>query len=336
VPFVVTLWLLVDDARRPSARVFWCVPLLAVWGNLHGSVVLGAVLVGLRGLDRAFSGRRGSGLALAALAPAALLVSPYGGSLVGYYHSTLFNPAFSSMLNEWEPPKLGALSWPFFLLAIGVVWLVGRSRTALTRYDRLALLVTVAAALGATRNVGWFALTALMLCPSAVEEAHPAPSTVHAGRSRLNAALAAVVALVLVALFAATVARPADWFTAPYPRAAAEAVERAAARAPQARIFADVRYADWLLWRYPKLSGRLAYDARFEVLSSPRISEIYNFNDAYGNSWRTAARGFRLLVLDRSVSAKPIREALREPGARLLYSGHGVAVIERPPAATRP
>jgi hypothetical protein len=327
--FALCLWLLVEDARRPSSRVFVCLPLLALWGNLHGSAVLGAGLVVLRGLDRAASGRRLSGLALTALAPAMLFVSPYGASLAGYYHHTLFNPAFSSMLNEWQPPKLGALSVPFFALAIGVVWLAGRSRLALTRYERLALLATLVAALSATRNIGWFAFAAIMLCPSALEEAMPARAAVHAGRSRANALAAAGTALVLAALLCATVARPASWFTEPYPAAAADAVARAAVRDPQAQIFADVHYADWLLWEHPKLAGRIAFDARFEVLPRRRIAQIYNFNDVYGSSWRPATRGFRILVLDRMVSAGPIAALLRETGARLLYSGHGVAVVER-------
>ena len=103
-----------------------------------------------------------------------LFVSPYGASLVGYYHHTLFNPAFSSMLNEWQPPKPGALTVPFFCLALGVVWLLGRSRSALVRFERLALLVTLVAALSATRNIGWFAFAAIMLVPSALEDAFPA------------------------------------------------------------------------------------------------------------------------------------------------------------------
>jgi hypothetical protein len=327
--FAVCLWLLVDDARRPSSRVFWCLPVLALWGNLHGSVVLGAGLVVLRGLERAAAGRRLSGLGLTLAAPAMLFVSPYGGSLVDYYHHTLFNPAFSSMLNEWQPPKLGALSVPFFALGIGVVWLVGRSRAALTRYERLALLATLVAALSATRNIGWFAFAAIMLCPSALEETFPSRAAAHAGRSRANALAAAGTAAALVALLGATVARPASWFTEPYPAAAADAVASAAALDPRAQIFADVHYADWLLWAHPGLSGRIAFDARFELLSSRRIAQIYNFNDVYGNSWRPATRGFRILVLDRTVSSAPIAALLREPGARLLYSGHGVAVVER-------
>ncbi len=328
--FVGCLWLAVSDARRPSPEIFLTLPLLAVWANLHGSVVLGAALVALRGLDRIAERRRGTGLALAALAPATLFVSPYAASLAGYYHHTLFNPAFSSMLNEWQPPRPGALTAPFFCLAIAVVWLAGRSRLALTRYERLAIFLTVAAALTATRNMGWFAFTALMLVPAAVEEAHPDRAETKPGLSRLNAAMAAATVGGLAVLLLVTVARPASWFTKLYPPEAAAAVAAAAAADPQARIYADVRYADWLLYEHPQLAGRIAFDARFELLSSRRIAQIYDFNDVYGASWPVATKGFRIVVLDRSVSRRPIRAILRRPGARTLYSGHGVAVLEVP------
>jgi len=329
LPFVACLWLLAEDARRPSSRVFWCLPLLAVWGNLHGSAALGAGLVALRGIDRARRGRRASGIALAVLAPAMLFVSPYGGSLAGYYHSTLFNSSFSSMLNEWQPPHWGVMAAPFFALAIGVAWLAGRSRIALGRFERLALLATLVAGLSANRNIGWFAFAAIMLCPAAVEEIAPDRAVVHLARSRANAIAAAAVLATLAALTVATVARPASWFTEPYPSAAANAVARAVAADPKARVYADVRYADWLLWQKPSLAGRLAFDARFELLSRYRIAEIFNFNNAFGASWQAATRGFRIVVLDRTVSARPLAGLLREPGSRLLYSGHGIAVVER-------
>ncbi len=34
--FVALAWLLVDDARRPSPRVFLVAPVLALWANVHG------------------------------------------------------------------------------------------------------------------------------------------------------------------------------------------------------------------------------------------------------------------------------------------------------------
>ena len=43
--FVAVTWLLVNDARAPSRRVFWTIPLLVLWANLHGTVTLGVLLV---------------------------------------------------------------------------------------------------------------------------------------------------------------------------------------------------------------------------------------------------------------------------------------------------
>ena len=53
--FVAVLWLLIADGR-PSRRVFAVLPLLALWANLHGSVVLGATLVALYGRGAARAG----------------------------------------------------------------------------------------------------------------------------------------------------------------------------------------------------------------------------------------------------------------------------------------
>ena len=327
--FAVCLWLLVDDARRPSSRVFWCLPLLAVWGNLHGSATLGAALVALRGIDRALKGaaplrnrprgtRPGHALRLA-VRRLALRLLPLDPP----------QPSLQLDAERVAAAKLGLMTAPFFLLAIGVAWLAGRSRLALTRFERIVLLVTLLAGLSATRNIGWFAFAAIMLCPSAVEEISPPRAAGHALRSRANAIAAAVTLAVLLALLAATVARPASWYTEPYPAAAGDAVALAAARDPGARVYADIKYADWLLWQHPQLAGRLAFDTRFEALSRLRIAEIYNFDSEFGASWRAATRGFRIVVLDRTVSARPIAGLLHEPGTRLVYSGHGVAVLER-------
>src|SRR3954451_18256960 len=48
--FTAVLWLVLADARHPSRRIFFTLPLLVLWANLHGSVLLGAMLVSLAGL----------------------------------------------------------------------------------------------------------------------------------------------------------------------------------------------------------------------------------------------------------------------------------------------
>src|SRR5215207_7924365 len=47
--FAAVFLLLLLDGRRPSSRVLLVLPLLALWANRHGSAVLGAALICLRG-----------------------------------------------------------------------------------------------------------------------------------------------------------------------------------------------------------------------------------------------------------------------------------------------
>src|SRR5207237_3938624 len=48
--FVGVLWLLLDDLRLRSRRVYLALPLLVLWANLHGSVIVGSALVSVYAL----------------------------------------------------------------------------------------------------------------------------------------------------------------------------------------------------------------------------------------------------------------------------------------------
>ena len=72
--FALVLGLLLADERRPSRRVLLVFPLLAVWANVHGSVVLGAGLVTLRGLVLLWEPLRARTARAAPLARAASLI----------------------------------------------------------------------------------------------------------------------------------------------------------------------------------------------------------------------------------------------------------------------
>jgi hypothetical protein len=319
--FCAVLWLLAT--RSLSWRlVAMLAALLALWANLHGAVVLGAALVALRGLVE-LGRRRLAGLALLAL-PLALLVSPYGLELVSYYRSTLLNPAFAAFVNEWQAPTLGLQTLPFF----GLLALTAALWRRLDRFELLALAATGLAGLRAERNVVWFAFAALILLPRALELRQAEGSR---RRSALNARLALLALAGLGAALGGTLARPATAFEREYPAAAADAV--AAAR--PARVFADVKYADWLLWREPQLRGRLAYDARFELLSRPQLIRIYDFAQPYSDAWRRASAGYDLLVLDARADRWPVRALLKQRGVRVLYRDAGLVVASRRPPQPR-
>ena len=333
--FAALLWLLASDGRRPSTRVWWCLPLLALWGNVHGSASLGAGLVVLRGLTILWESRArlrraapawARPIGLIAGAPLCLLATPYGLAILHYYRTTLFSPAFRKLVTEWGPvtnaPVVAAL---FFLTAAIVVWSFGRHRSQTTLWERAATLVLAAGAILAVRNVVWFNLAVLVVLPLSIDAAVRGGGARRRSHPRLNVALVAVATVALVAGAVASARRsPTERY---YPGAGLAAVRGAVAADPSLRVYADERYADWLLWRLPVLRGRVAYDARFELLSDAQLQAIADFKPEVGPGWRTIASGYRLLVLDGSWAATSRLE--HAPGARVLFDRDGMVVILR-------
>jgi hypothetical protein len=117
--FVVTLGLI--DAR--GKRIWWFVPIAAVWANLHGMVIIGVGLVALvaaaeslkaafrwPGADRAWAGRlwlvAGSGLI-------ATLANPRGPGLL--VHAASLVRTVGSLVTEWASPNFHELNGLIFL-----------------------------------------------------------------------------------------------------------------------------------------------------------------------------------------------------------------------------
>src|SRR5437764_4369568 len=230
--FVLLLWLLAEDSRRPSRRVLFALPIVVLWANIHGTAFLASALVALRGLsmllvrDRPLRARLPMAAVLTA-APALLLASPYGFSLVGYYHKLLLNPAFSKYVTEWAPTKLGIATAPFYLLALLAAWLAGRCRSRLTLFEQSALLVTLVLALLAIRSVVWFMLAALILLPAALDGVLSShwddPRYRH-----LNKLLALSAPLVCVWIVVGAFSHPSGWYTGEFPPAASDTGARLA------------------------------------------------------------------------------------------------------------
>jgi hypothetical protein len=330
--FVVLLWILAADSRRRSRRVFLAFPILVLWANVHGTAFLGAGLVALRGLtmllerDRPLRARIPTAVALLA-SPVLLLASPYGLQAVDYYHRLLLNPAFSHYVTEWAPTHLAIGTTPFYVLALLAAWLAGRCRSRLTLFEQGALLITLILAWLAVRSVAWFMLSALVLLPVALDGVltrqwdNP--------RYRLvNRLLAVPAPFICAYIVAGSFAHPASWYTRDYPPAAADAVARVAAADPGARVFANERYADWLVLQHPELRGRIAFDGRFELLTTKELRRIveYRLRIAGGTS---VTRGYELLVLDASAEKKLGKFLLASPSRHALYR-HDVLVIRQP------
>jgi hypothetical protein len=119
--FPLLLLLLESESRTPSPRIWLAVPLLAVWGNLHGGVLSGwALLACYLLLDRA---RRQLGLALGVLAAGvlALFANPTLWNTVAYYRGVLGNEAARRGVALWTPLRLGGVDL-FLIVAAAVLF----------------------------------------------------------------------------------------------------------------------------------------------------------------------------------------------------------------------
>jgi hypothetical protein len=320
--FVALTWLLLEDARAPSRRVFWAIPLLVVWANLHGSVTLGVLLVLLSVAADAWPRRRPTlrTSSLGVLAVASLFASPYAPHLAGYYRTVLFNGEFAKYLPDWMPTALAPATAAFYVLALGAVFVIARAPGTLTLFEKSALIVLLVLAIEATRGVTWFTLFALVVLPIGLRDMK-LPS-VSLGRGRAVVPVVAVVALVAL-VFAAS--RPASWFSRDYPSPAAQVVADAAGS--NRAVFANGAFSDWLLLKEPSLRGRIAYDARFEVLPDGRLADAAAVSIGRYDS-EAILRPFDVIVLRPEETE--LRETLSRTGLwRRIEAGSKVVVLRR-------
>jgi hypothetical protein len=322
--FAATLWLVLSDARKPSRRVFLTLPLLVLWTNLHGSVLLGAMLVSLTGLVAMVQQRRPSGRGLALLlAPwACLFVSPYALDLPSYYDKILIGGHFKKFVTEWAPTTLTPSTAAVYLLILGGLWLLGRAGRQAPLLDQLAFVVTAVLAFEAVRNTAWIGLVALAVLPPLVDRLRgPVKDP-----PRMNRILAITILAIAVFSVGAVAAKPTSWFTSGFPPAAARAASAGAG--PDGRVFATSPYADWLLWSQPTLSGRVAFDARFELLSTKQLERLARVQ-AQSGDWLGTLRGYRVFVLSRHSDRSLERALIRRLPARAVFSSPQVVVLRR-------
>ena len=131
--FPALVALLRIEMREPSARIWLLLPLLALWSNLHGAVLVGlAIAASYLVLER---GRRQPLLAAAVLGGSALAQTP------DYYLGVLHNEAARRGVQLWAPLSLTS-GFDLLLLATAVtlVILALRSRPALWETVALAAL----------------------------------------------------------------------------------------------------------------------------------------------------------------------------------------------------
>lgn len=284
--FGIVCALLLDDPRAELRRTWIVLPLLCVWANVHGSVVLGALVVTVYGVLT--WSRTARAAAFVVLPPLTIFASPYALALPGYYHLMLLNPPFAGLNEEWQRTSPQPVTAVFFGLAVLAAGTLVWRRARFSRLDVAMLAITFASAMLAVRGIVWFGLVCVAVLPPKLSQQRP-------GRSTKVESLASVGCLTLLIL--AAVSFFAGRVDANQSAALADAVARSAGAT--GTVFADDQHADWLLWRVPSLRGRVAYDTRFELLHRAEIEWLSAYVRFRGARWAAVADGFPVVVGDR-------------------------------------
>lgn len=332
---LLALCLTDSDQERPQRRLAMILPLLVLWANLHGSVLLGAGLGTAYLLYRAtmMARRRqwrtaaGCGLLgfLAALSP---LATPYGAAILSYYREIIGNTAIADLVPEWRSPTFPSLEFfqlavPPALIAILLVASLARRRGP-SPLLITAVLITGAAAATTTRDIVWFAMTTCVLLAEMTQSLMPTAET-----SRrfliLTSGVAAAFAVVAAGLL---IDRGNKQYEALTPLRAIAATAAYASSHPCVRILGDNAASSALLWHDPSLAGRIAFDARLEQYPDPELLNWAEFQLAEGNRWLQSTRGYGILVGSAAYNPTLVKRLARLPDTRVLArDARGTAVV---------
>jgi hypothetical protein len=245
-------------------------------------------------------------------APLTLLASPYAARLPGYYHMMIVSPPFRRYIYEWQPSRPAITTAIFYLLGAVTVAAVIRRRRVYAPGEIVILVLTCASAAWAIRNIVWFALAAAAILP--------ARERGEAFRSTAAGATAIAMACVIPGSAALALARPATYWQGHVSKQAAVAL--APLVDTKGTVFKDDAHADWLLWRFPELRGRLVYDDRVELLTSAQLGilqrALYGHGGTLGACMGVVSPGLAAHLGGRPVWRDRTTAVIEESSARCL------------------
>jgi hypothetical protein len=284
---------------------------LCVWANVHGSVILGALVVAAHALVALIrTGLRRLPLVVLALSPLTILVSPYATHLPGYYRTMLLHPPYGRQIVEWQ--RTSPINAPFFfgIAGLAAIALVVRRRGA-TPSGVVVLALTFLGALTAVRLTPWFALAALAVVPPLTSRRAATDEFRRGGPTLVAAAM-------LAAMGGALAWAGHRDYDGSRPLAA-----RLQAEPGSTLVYADLSLADWALWVAPELRGRIAYDGRPELMTPQQFDGVIRFA-RLSPGWREAVRGYAVLVTNDAVALR-----LRGHGWRSIGTARGIDLLRR-------
>lgn len=326
----------------------WMLPILMLlWVNLHGSFVLGGVLIGAtfvcEWLKQFVAGLRKSmrpneppnesyqaplkPLFITGVVSAlALLINPRGFGVLGYVSNLLSSSSVTTLVTEWAPPTIretnGLIFFLFLFLCIAVL---AYARRAPDFTDMLLAAMFLWLALGAVRNIVWFGMIATPLLASQIASFFPQSNKLRkgpAGQAAINWALVGVLSL-LYLLALPWVKSNLDLppalgalYTEATPIEAVACMQEQPER-PE-RLFHEMGYGSYLIWQTPE--QKVFIDPRIELYPFSQWADYINLSAGNNVDELIEKYQFDGMLLDTTSQARLIEALETNSNWRIVCS----------------
>jgi len=288
----ISIWIIEADRRRESSRIWWLVPIMLVWTNLHGGFLVMIAALGMATVGETIEGtlirdwsRSIRYAALTAACAAVTLVNPYGYGLHRHVLEYLRSDWIRSVVQEFQSPSFRNESMLQFegLLFVGLMaagallrrrqvveglWIVFFAYLSLSSVRHIPVFITVAAPLIAAEVASWWKGWVSRASQNSPVGILDQMATDLAPGFRRTSAWPAVAVLAL-ALTGAPFHWPKDFPEEVFPVQMLRAHE---AEILHGRLFTTDQWADYIIYRHPE--QKVFIDGRSDFYG-PEIGNQY-------------------------------------------------------------
>ena len=152
------------DPKEQSRRLWWLVPLMLLWVNLHAGWALGLALIGLYIVRAVLDGEWDEVrplLIVLVVCTAMIPLNPNGFRMFSYPYETLTSASMAAFIQEWASPDFHLTTYlPLAILLLSTFAALALSPTRARLGEIFLVLITALGALRSVRHIPIFSLFA--------------------------------------------------------------------------------------------------------------------------------------------------------------------------------
>lgn len=311
------------DPKEHSRRLWWLVPIMLLWVNLHAGWALGLALIGLYIVRAVLDGEWDHVrplLIVLVVCTAMIPLNPNGFRMFSYPYETLTSASMAAFIQEWASPDFHLTTYlPLAILLLSTFAAMALSPTRARLGEIFLVLITALGALRSVRHIPIFSLFAAPVLAKhlwAITKDHGWDKSLTSTETRPDAIKLLINICLLLAPLALGVSRvyhfashQRDYVTIRNPVAAVEFLKSQHLPGP---IYNRYGWGGYLIYQlYPEY--RVYIDGRADVYGDAFFAEAMRTYDGAGD-WAGS--------LDR-YDIKTVLISPDAPLASLLRNDHG-------------